>query len=132
MSCVYGRVYSPAACLSHHQQNQTATSGRVPAMSAAHYTRARAGGPGVLNDTERWIDARAPPHAPLGRGYIINLTSVAKLRDLAGHPKLRRLPAAAQPHSASQHPPPFPRVSTVSARAAFHHLACFCRSADRP
>lgn len=63
--------YSPAALVSHHQQQQAATSARAPAISAtAHHTRALAGRPGGLNGEvragrpARSMRAPSPPAPP--------------------------------------------------------------------
>lgn len=94
---IEGRVwweYSPAAVISHHQQQQAVTSARAPAISAAaHDTRALAGRPGGLSAARSML-ARA-----------------SRTRTLRQQPR----PAPPRPRTA---PATISRVSSESARAA--------------
>ncbi|CAB3228758.1 unnamed protein product [Arctia plantaginis] len=96
------KMYSPAAVISHHQQQQAVTSARAPAISAAaHDTRALAGRPGGLS---------AAPH---------DRCSLAPLGHAPSRPSRRPHPAEPRCH--------FPSFLRERARCPL-----FWRIADRP
>lgn len=93
----YDGLYSPAAVISHHQQQQAVTSARAPAISeAAHDTRALAGRPGGLSAARSML-ARA-----------------SRTRTLRQQPR----PAPGPPPAPRSPRATISRVSSESARAA--------------